>query len=69
MRKVQYYKNNYILEERRVEKILVGEAIFHQFGVGCEEAENGYGNFSTAIIEKSDGSVESVPVDLIRFIS
>lgn len=69
MRKVIYYKNNYILEERRLEKIEVGEAIFHQFGLGCEETDQGPINFSTAIIEKPDGTVENIPVELIRFIS
>ena len=69
MRKVIYYKNNYIPGERRIEKVEVGEAIFHQFGVYCEETEHGYLNYSTAIIEKPDGTIENIYVEMIRFIS
>lgn len=69
MRKVIYYKNNYILEQRRVEKVEVGEDIFHQFGVGCEETEHGPMNYSTAIIEKPDGTIENIYVEMIRFVS
>jgi hypothetical protein len=45
-----------------------GEAMFHQFGVAYEEFENGAGNYSTAIVEWSDGTVESVKADRIRFM-
>ena len=69
MRRVIYYRNNYILEERRLEKVEVGEAVFHQFGVGCEETDQGFVNYSTAIIEKPDGTIENIYVEMIRFIS
>lgn len=49
-------------------KIDAGEAVFHQFGVAYEEFENGPGNFTTAIIEFPDGRVESVCVEMIRFL-
>jgi len=45
-----------------------GEAVFHAFGVDYEEFETNAGNFSTAIIEWLDGSVESVPVGHVRFV-
>lgn len=45
-----------------------GIAEFHQFGTDYEEFENGPGNFTTAIVEWPDGSVESVIVEHIRFI-
>ena len=48
---------------------LQGEATFHQFGVGYVEFEAGPGNFTTAIVEWPDGRVESVPVDLVRFVT
>lgn len=45
-----------------------GQATFHQFGVGYEESENDAGDFSTAIVEWPDGSVEMVRADFISFI-
>lgn len=68
MRKVIYSKyvqtapgQSWVLQE-------VGEAAFHQFGVDFEEFESGFANFSTAILELSDGQVIQVRADLIRFI-
>ena len=46
----------------------IGEARFHQFGSDYEEFESGGCSYSTAIIEKNDGSVENIPVNNIRFI-
>ncbi len=46
-----------------------GCALFHQFGVGYEEFENGTGNFTTAIVEWPDGRVESVPAEHVRFVT
>ena len=45
-----------------------GVAVFHQFGVDYEEFENGPGNYSTALVEWPDGTVESVRADRIRFM-
>lgn len=45
-----------------------GIATFHAFGVDYGEFENGPGNFSTAIVEWPDGSVENVPVERIKFL-
>lgn len=66
MRKVMVseYKlkeHGFVLEEK-------SEAIFHQFGVGYEEFESGLGNYSTAIVEYHDGTVDNIPVNHIRFI-
>ncbi|QFY42951.1 hypothetical protein F6R98_10280 [Candidatus Methylospira mobilis] len=43
------------------------EAIFHQFGTNYEEFEGGAGNFTTAIIERQDGTIGNIPVEHIRF--
>lgn len=43
------------------------EVKFLGFGVGYEEFEVGAGNFSTAIIMLDDGTINSVPVDDVRF--
>lgn len=45
-----------------------GVAIFRAFGVNYETHDFGVGIFSTAIIEYSDGKVDNVPVEHIRFI-
>ena len=44
------------------------EGVFHQFGVSYEEFDTGAGNYSTAIVEKSDGSIVNVSVEEIQFI-
>lgn len=46
----------------------IGEASFHQFGSAYEEFESGAGNYSTAIIELTDGTVKMVHAEHIRFI-
>lgn len=58
---VQILGNRWDLKEK-------GMATFHQFGVGYEEFDSGPGNYSTAIVEWADGTVENVPVERIRFI-
>lgn len=45
-----------------------GVATFHEFGVGYEAFDSGPGNYSTAIVEWPDGTVENVPVEQIKFI-
>lgn len=63
-------KNNYEYKQDDhgiVKKIEAGKALFHCFGVDYEELKNGPGNYSTAIIELSDGVMKNVPVDMIKF--
>ena len=45
-----------------------GIALFHQFGANYEESSEGFGNYSTAIVEWPDGKVEMVMADRIRFL-
>jgi len=68
MRDIIFYEYKWDTMKRCNVKVEVGKAKFHQFGVNYEEFENGPGNFSTAIIEKEDGSVDNIPVELIKFI-
>ena len=49
-------------------KTVKTKAVFHQFGSDYEEFESGPGNFTTAIVELSDGTIRSVPVEHIRFL-
>lgn len=71
MRRVEYSKMEWVASttpERAGKYVSVprGEAWFHQFGLEIDE-DSGQ-NYSVAILEKDDGSVDSVAVHLIRFI-
>lgn len=46
----------------------VGEALFHGFGLDFEELRDGVGQFTVAIVEWPDGSVQLVPVHMIKFV-
>jgi hypothetical protein len=45
----------------------IGDGTFHKWGSDYEEFESGAGSYSTAIIEKADGSILNHPVELIKF--
>ncbi len=49
-------------------KIEDGEGLFLGLGTGYEEFEAGPGNFTTAIIERPDGTIETPEVSMIQFI-
>jgi hypothetical protein len=66
-RKVVVYEHQKVKGQNHLDKIAIGQGIFHEFGVDYEEFETGPGNYSTAIIEMSDGSIKNVPVDMIVF--
>ena len=68
MRRVRYYKYERIAGQSHLRRVLVGEATFHQFGVDYEEFEAGPGNYSTAIIELHDGTIENICADMIEFV-
>lgn len=66
-------KRRVLITGRRVwvnrwEKLPDIEGTFHQWGVSFEEFEAGIGNFSTAIVELDDGSIEMPWANLIRFL-
>ena len=44
------------------------KGIFHQWGSSFEEFDNGAANFTTAIVEFEDGTVEEVLPKNIKFI-
>ena len=68
-RSVEVYEIKYNSETRKREKELIGRGMFHQFGVNFEEFDAEPGNYSTAIVEMPDGSVQNVPVEFIKFVS
>jgi len=47
----------------------VDRAQFHGFGCEYEELRDGVGNYTVAIVEWPDGSVETIPVNCIQFVS
>ena len=66
MRKVDLFKpvrknNNYLGKKK------IGEGKFHQWGTDFEEFDTGPGNYTVAIIELSDGNIETFTPDMIRF--
>lgn len=67
-RKVKVFKWERINGTTSSKKVEDGTALFHQWGFDYQEFESGAGNYSTAIIERDDGTVENVPVCLIQFI-
>lgn len=74
MRKVQVFKQ-VIRTERRLGELRVceelvddGFAVFHAWGVDYKEVDGSAGNYSTAIVERDDGSVQNIPVKYIKFV-
>lgn len=67
-RMVEVYKWERNKDTRKLEKVFKYIGRFHQFGVDYEEFDTGAGNFSTAIVEKDDGTVENVYIEMIKFI-
>jgi len=69
MRKVLVSKTKW---ETGVGRIADGEpyeANFHTWGCNFEEFENGTGNYSVAIVELADGSIERIAnIEWIKFI-
>ena len=68
-RTVEVYKNYFNNEKEKYERKVSYTGVFHSFGVDFMEFETGPGNYSTAIVEMPDGSVQNVPVDMIKFVS
>ena len=68
MRAVKVFKHEKKSGDTFMTKVEDGQATFHQWGMDYEEFDNGAGNFSTAIIEREDGKIESVYVEMIEFI-
>jgi hypothetical protein len=67
-RTVQIFKYHRDEGEIHYKKVSIGYGIFHAWGFGYEEFETGPGNYSTAIIEMPDGSVENISADMIVFL-
>ena len=70
MNKVEVYKWEHTIEDGKSFnwKVYECDAVFCSWGVDYEELENGIGNYSTAIVQLSDGSIKNVECSLIRFL-
>lgn len=66
LRKVSY--SEYEQENKQWLLKVKGEAVFHTFGIDCQEFEHGVGTFTTAIIELPDGTLKNLPVEQIKFV-
>ena len=67
MREVKVFKYEKKEGDKLYSKVENGSGKFHAWGVDFEELGEGAGNFSTAIIEREDGTIENVPVHMIQF--
>ena len=70
-RPIIFYKrlDNALIDGKWVQrKEAVGNAVFHKWSMGFEELEVGTGNYATAIIELTDGTVQNIEAELIRFV-
>ena len=66
MRKVTVFKREIIPAggSKLVER---GWAWFHDFGLDYEELNDGVGNYTTAVVEFPDGTLENIPLPLVKF--
>lgn len=46
----------------------IHEGVFHQWSSAYEEGENGFGNYTVALVEVANGTIESVLPSVIKFI-
>jgi len=68
-RKVIVYEYQRNSKTKIYEKIECGVGEFHQFGICIEEDQNGFSNFSIAIIEMPDGTVLTPCPHMIKFVN
>lgn len=68
MRKVLFKKRDTWNGKNWVTGELKYEGVFHQWAVGFEEFEAGTGNYTYALIELADGTIEEVLPSDLKFI-
>ena len=69
MRKVRILIYNYNNEDE-IERIPTNKCgLFHQWGIDFEElGDAGVGNYTTAVVELEDGTIETPPANQIQFM-
>jgi hypothetical protein len=45
------------------------EGIFHQWANACTESNDGFGNYTVALIEIADGTIEQINPEHLKFIN
>jgi len=68
-RKVRVFKREWHKHGSGYTRVPDGTAIFHCWGCEYEEFENGPGNSSVALIERANGTVETVTPSMIEFVT
>jgi hypothetical protein len=53
--------------ERKLIKVFSATGLFHCWGIDYEEFENDSANYSTAIVEMEDGTVQTPRANMIKF--
>lgn len=70
---VKVFKNQFRKTEEKPfgEWVKIGDGTgwFHTWGCNYQEFEAGAGNFTVAIIEREDGTIEMTPADMIQFLN
>lgn len=66
MRKVTVFKRE-IIPAGGAKLVERGWAWFHDFGLDYEELNDGVGSFTTAVVEFPDGTLENIPLPLVKF--
>jgi hypothetical protein len=51
------------------ESDFIHEGVFHQWANAYEEADFGFGNYTVALVELQDGTIESVLPSNIKFLN
>jgi len=69
MRKVMVMKKKFDTAHIHFKWVDDYEGLFHCWGVNYEELESGPGNYTVAVVEKSDGTITTEPPWYIRFLS
>lgn len=70
LRKVRVYKREPLPNTAKLIRVLDYVGYFHEFGVLHEEFEGGAGNYTTAIVEKLDGTIDEVSdISYIEFVT
>ena len=75
MRKVLYkkwhpatYKDNRVDKTAHWDPEFIHQGLFHQWASGYEEFESGPGNYTYAIVENADGTIDKVDPIHIKFV-
>lgn len=64
--RVYRYKRN--KRKDKWDKILLGQGVFHGYGVGYSDYDDKLRHFSSAIVEMANGEVKNVQSDRIEFV-